>query len=445
MTDGYWCEYALIDGSVERDVRVTVDGGRFRSVEIGGERVDTDHRLAGLTIPGLANAHSHAFHRALRSRAQRDGGTFWTWRELMYAAAERLDPGRYLRLARATFAEMAMAGITCVGEFHYLHHRPDGRTYDEPNAMGTALVAAAAAVGIRLTLLDTLYLHGGLDGSTYAAPAGVQRRFTDGSVGAWIGRVDQLAETDTARIGAAVHSVRAVDPAAMVDLAAWARERDRPLHAHVSEQPAENEQCRAAHGTTPTGVLSDAGALDARFTAVHATHVTARDIELLAGSTVCMCPTTERDLGDGIGPTADLSLAGVTLSLGTDSHAMIDLFEEARAVELDERLRSGRRGVHSTGALLDAATVAGHRCLGWDDAGSIEVGRRADLVTISTSSPRLAGAGPHAMAEAVVFTATAADVTDVTIDGRRVVAAGRHVDIDVADELDELIPGLMGD
>ncbi len=445
MTETYWCEHALVGGAVERSVCIEVAGGRFRSIEIGVGSADTDVRLAGLTIPGLANAHSHAFHRALRSRTQRDGGTFWTWRDLMYRAAERLDPGRYLRLARATFAEMAMAGVTCVGEFHYLHHRPDGRPYDDPNVMGAALIAAAAAAGIRLTLLDTLYLHGGLEGTSYTEPAGVQRRFTDGSVRAWIERVEQLADTDAARIGAAIHSVRAVDPEAMADISEWAREHDRPLHAHVSEQPAENEHCRAAHEVTPVGVLAGAGALDTRFTAVHATHLTTEDIELLAGSTVCMCPTTERDLGDGIGPTSELSAAGVALSLGTDSHAVIDLFEEARAVELDERLRSGRRGVHASGALLDAATVAGHRCLGWDDAGRIEVGCRADLVTISTTSPRLAGAGSRALAEAVVFAATAADVTDVMIDGRRVVESGRHVDVDAADELDELIPGLMGD
>lgn len=445
MTDTYWCEHAYVDGLVERSVRVEVGGGRIRSVEIGGAPADTDVRLNGLTIPGLADAHSHAFHRALRSRAQRDGGTFWTWRDLMYAAAERLDPGQYLRLARATFAEMAMAGITCVGEFHYLHHRPGGRPYDDPNVMGAALIAAATASGVRLTLLDTLYLHGGLDGSEYAAPTGVQRRFTDGSVGAWIERVEQLGETDTTRIGAAVHSVRAVDPAAVAEVAEWARAHDRPLHAHVSEQPVENEQCRVANGATPTAVLADAGILDTRFTAVHATHLTAADIDLLAGSTVCMCPTTERDLGDGIGPTGELSGAGVALSLGTDSHAVIDMFEEARALELHERLRSGRRGVHNTGALLDAATVAGHRCLGWDDAGRIAVGCRADLVTISTNSPRLAGAGTRALAEAAVFAATAADVSDVVIDGRRVVVAGRHLDVDAADELDELIPGLMGD
>lgn len=445
MTDAFWCEYAFVGDTVERSVRVTVEGGRFRSVEVGIDPSAGDRRLAGVTIPGLANAHSHAFHRALRGRSQRHGGSFWTWRDLMYAAAERLDPDRYLRLARATFAEMALAGVSCVGEFHYLHHRPDGGRYDDPNEMGAALLAAARDAGVRITLLDTLYLHGGSTAGAYTPLVGVQRRFSDGSAVAWVERVGALEETDTARIGAAVHSVRAVDPAAMCELATWARALDRPVHAHVSEQPVENEQSLSAHGATPLGVFAAAGVLETRFTAVHATHLTEADVASLAGSTVCMCPTTERDLGDGIGPTGELVAAGAELSLGTDSHAMIDLFEEARAVELDERLRSGRRGVHPAGSLLRAATVAGHRCLGWDDAGAIEVGRRADLVTVSLATPRLAGVGAEALAEAVVFVAASADITDVVIDGRRVVTEGRHVGVDVVGELGEVIPELMGD
>ena len=445
MTDAYWCEYALIGGVIEPSVRVTVEGGRFGSISVGVAHSATDRRLAGVTIPGLANAHSHAFHRALRSRTQRDGGTFWTWRELMYAAAERLDPDRYLRLARATFAEMVLAGITCVGEFHYLHHQPDGRPYDDPNEMGRALLAAATEAGLRITLLDTLYLHGGLRADGYRPPAGTQRRFTDGSAAAWIERVGALHDTDVARIGAAIHSVRAVDPLAMREVATWARSLNRPLHAHVSEQVAENEQCHGAHGGTPVSVLRDAGVFDTRFTAVHATHLTDGDVDALAGSTVCMCPTTERDLGDGIGPIAALVTAGAELSLGTDSHAVIDLFEEARAVELDERLRSRQRGVHPAVSLLEAATTVGHRCLGWDDAGAIEVGRRADLVAVSTATPRLAGAGEAALREAVVFAAAAGDVTDVVIDGRQVVTDGRHAQVDVVAELGELIPELMGD
>jgi len=445
MSDGYWCELAFVDGGVRPSVRVTVARGRFTSVEPAVEPKPTDHRLAGLTIPGLANAHSHAFHRALRSRVQRGGGTFWTWREVMYRAAERLDPDRYHALARATFAEMALAGVTCVGEFHYLHHGPDGTPYSNPNAMGEALISAAESVGIRLTLLDTVYLHGGLDDAGHRRPAGAQRRFSDGSAEAWLARVQMLDPTATARHGAAVHSVRAVDPDAMVTVVEWASSSGAPLHAHVSEQAAENEQCRAAHGVTPTELLHGAGALVSNFTAVHATHLTDRDIELLAESTVCLCPTTERDLGDGIGPTTELAAAGARFALGSDSHAIIDLFEESRALELDERLRLTRRGAHSTESLLAAATVNGHRSLGWDDAGSIAVGARADLVTVSLDSPRTAGAGVDAALEAMVFAASAGDVTDVVVDGRTVVTSGRHVQIDVGRELGTSIGELMGD
>ena len=441
----FWCELALVDGRPQPSVAIEVVDGRFSSITVGAEPTAGAARLAGFTIPGLANAHSHAFHRALRSRTQADRGTFWTWRELMYRAAERLQPDSYHRLARATFAEMALAGVTCVGEFHYLHHQPDGTPYADPNEMGEALMSAATEAGIRITLLDTLYLHGGLTDAGYAEPSVAQRRFSDGSVGAWIERVAALGSTDTRRIGAAIHSVRAVDPDAIGTVARWTADTGAVLHAHVSEQPAENEACLARHGRTPTGVLGDAGALSARFTAVHATHVDDADIAAFAaaGSTVAMCPTTERDLGDGIGPTRAFAAAGVPMALGSDSHAVIDLFEEGRALELDERLRSQQRGVHAAIDLLDMATVSGHRCLGWDDAGAIAVGQRADLVSVSLGSVRTAGARDADAIEATVFAASAGDVTDVVVDGRQIVTDGRHVEIDVAAELHAAITELM--
>ena len=449
----YLCDLALIDGPdgttrVEADVVLTIEDGRFTAVETGPAPAPipagTRH-LRGLTIPGLANAHSHAFHRALRSRTQADRGSFWTWRDLMYRAAERLDPDGYHRLARATFAEMAMAGVTSLGEFHYVHHAPDGSRYDDPNAMGSALLAAAAEAGIRITLLDTLYLHGGLTADGHTPAEGTQRRYDDGSVEAWARRVDALTPGEGQRIGAAIHSVRAVDPSAMAAIGRWAAERDAPLYAHVSEQRAENQQCLDHHGRTPVGLLADAGVLGDRFSAVHATHLTDDDVALLGstGSTVCLCPTTERDLGDGIGPTPELMAAGVALSLGSDSHAVIDLFEEARATELDERLRSEQRGIHSATELLAMAGRNGHRSLGWDDAGTIAVGGRADLVTVSLASVRTAGTTQATAAEATVFAATAADVTDVVVDGRPVVTDGHHATIDVAAELSASIGRIL--
>jgi formiminoglutamate deiminase len=353
----------------------------------------------------------------------------------MYSLAAKLEPDSYLRLARAVFAEMALAGITCVGEFHYLHHRPDGTAYDEPNAFGRALVDAAREAGIRITLLDALYLHGGIG----QPPDETQRRFSDVRVEAWIERVGALTELTSpiARIGAAVHSVRAVDPDSIAVVAAWAIEHGVPLHAHVSEQPAENHDCIHAYALTPTELLDERGALDAWFTAVHATHVTDHDIRLyqMHHSTVCLCPTTERDLADGIGPSAELREAAVAVALGTDSHAVVDLFEETRAVELDERLATQVRGNHVVPSLLEAATVRGHHCLGWTDAGRLAVGTLADLVTVDLQSVRTAGSTPdHALATAV-FAATSADVRHVVVGGQVVVRDGAHTSLDVVTEL----------
>jgi formiminoglutamate deiminase len=432
MTD-YWCEWAWLGGEqVAAQVAIRVEGERIAAVHAGAAPPPSAVELAGITLPGLANAHSHAFHRALRGRTHGRGeqpGSFWTWRDRMYAVAGRLDPDSYHALARATFAEMALAGVTAVGEFHYLHHAAGGRPYRDANAMGAALLAAAAEAGIRITLLDTCYLRGGLGPDGADLPPGeVQRRFSDGSAERWAERVSALADAPRVRIGAAAHSVRAVDPAAIAAVAGWAAERGAPLHVHLSEQPAENEACLARYGRTPAEVLDRAGVLTDRGTAVHGTHLTAADRALLAdrGTGVCLCPTTERDLADGIGPAATLRDAGVPLCLGSDSNAVVDLFEEARAVELDERLATGRRGHFTSAELLGAATEAGMRALGWPDTGRIEPGRLADLATVSLQSVRLAGTRREHAVDAVVFAATAADVTHTVVGGELVVADRRH-------------------
>jgi formiminoglutamate deiminase len=436
----YHAELAWLEGRPEPDVLIEVDGGRFATVAAGTPRPPGAARLAGLTLPGLANTHSHAFHRALRGRTHTGLGTFWTWRERMYEVAHRLDPDSYLALAAATYAEMAMAGVTSVGEFHYLHHQPDGRPYAEPNAMGAALVEAAARAGVRLTLLDTCYLTGGLDGTPLAGP---QRRFGDGDAGAWAQRVEAFRpDRPQVRLGAAVHSVRAVPAREIPTVVGWARHHDARLHLHLSEQRAENEHCLTHHRRTPTALLADLDALGERTTAVHATHLTDFDRTLLGDTStgVCLCPTTERDLADGIGPARALVDAGATLSLGSDSHAVIDLFEEARAVELNTRLRDERRGHFSAADLLAAATVAGHRALGWPDAGAIAPGGRADLVTVRLDSVRTAATDPAA----IVFTATSADVTQVVVDGRVVVRDGRHTTLDVPAALRAAIAEVVG-
>jgi formiminoglutamate deiminase len=442
MTVSVWCELAWLGGErAAEGVLVEVQGDRIAAVRTGvAEAPGGAERLAGLTLPGLANAHSHAFQRALRGRTQAGRGTFWTWREQMYGLAEALDPDSYRALARATFAEMALAGVTLVGEFHYLHHGAAGTPYDDPNAMGAAVVAAATEVGLRTTLLDACYLHGAID----TEPDAVQRRFCDASADAWCERVELLDGGPQARIGAAIHSVRAVDPQSAGRVAAWAGERRLPLHAHVSEQPAENEACLEAYGRTPTGLFWDAGVLSERFTAVHATHVNRDDLELLgeAGGFACLCPTTERDLADGIGPARRMRESGSLIVLGSDSQAVIDLFEEARGVELDERLNNGVRGNHAPGDLLRAATVSGYESLGWPEGGRIEKGALADLTTVGLDGVRLVGTSARNALAAAVFCASAPDVRSVMVGGRWIVRDGAHVTIDVAGELAAAVAAL---
>ncbi|MGZ4448871.1 MAG: formimidoylglutamate deiminase [Nocardioides sp.] len=419
----YHLERAWVGGAVADDVLVEVEDGRFSAVTDGVPAPPGAVRLAGLTLPGLANGHSHAFHRALRGRTQRERGTFWTWREQMYAVAGFLDPDTCFALARAAYREMAAAGITTVGEFHYLHHRPDGRPYADPNAMGLAVVEAAREAGLRIALLDTLYLSSGFG----APPEGAQVRYSDGSAAAWRERVAAIAPRDGLVVGAAVHSVRAVP---RDQLAVVAEGLDgSPLHVHLSEQVAENDACLAAYGVTPTRLLADAGLLGPATSAVHATHLTGDDVRLLgaSGTHACFCPTTERDLGDGTGPSRALHDAGSPLTLGSDSHAVVDLFEEMRAVELDERLASRRRGHWTAAELLAAATTTGHASLGFPDAGEIAVGRRADLVTLDTASPRTAGTGRDE--NTAVFAAVAEDVTHVVVDGRVVVREGERAEV----------------
>jgi formiminoglutamate deiminase len=437
MTSWYARHAWLGPAGFARDVLLEAADGRFTAVTPGvAVQPPQAIRLDGLVLPGLANTHSHAFHRALRGRTHDGGGSFWTWRDRMYDVAGRLDPDSYHALARAAYAEMALAGVTCVGEFHYLHHGPDGTAYADPNAMGAALIAAAGEAGVRITLLDALYLTSSVAG---APLEGVQRRFGDGDLDGWSARTDELTGLPHARIGAALHSVRAVPARCLTDFAG--RTRGRPVHLHLSEQPAENDQCRAVHGCTPTRLLEQHGVLAGHVTAVHATHPSVDDVTTLGatGTGVCLCPSTERDLADGIGPARALADAGSPLSLGSDSHAVIDMFEEARGVESHERLRTRRRGHFTAHELLTAASTAGHAALGWADAGAIAVGAHADLVAVRLDSVRTAGVDPAG----AVFAATAADVSHVVAGGRLVVADGRHVAVDVPAALRDAIAAVL--
>lgn len=424
---GIHCATALVAGRFIDDVRIEVDGaGRIAGLGVGSGPATggpaPPHLELGVVVPGFVNTHSHLFHRALRG--SRDGDDFWSWRRAMYRAAARLEPDSYRRLACAVYSEMLAAGYTSVGEFHYLHHRADGTAYPDHD-MELAVARGAADAGIRLTLLDTCYLHAGLgdDGRGTPLTAG-QTRFGDGSVAAWLERWYRLRDALASAfpqvvLGAALHSVRALTPDEIAE-AVNGLPGDAPLHLHLSEQPRENTDCLAATGLTPAGVLARAGALGRRTTVVHATHLADDDVALLgdSGTTVSLCPTTEADLGDGIARVADLAEAGVPLAIGTDEDVVTDPFAELRMLESTARLAGGRRGVLDVTRLWRAGSADGLHCLspGRYPAGlpaGLQVGRPADLVEIDPSSARLAGVDPLTWP----LTAAAEDVSATVVAG----------------------------
>jgi formiminoglutamate deiminase len=388
-------------------VLIDVEDGRFKTVREGAPAPAGAIRLEGWTIPGLANVHSHAFQRLMRGAAEAGGGDFWEWRAQMYRHTT-WKPAEYLKFARLVFREMIEAGITAVGEFHYLH--------GSGNGLGEALIDAAREEGIRITLIDACYLRGGMDGRPLDQ---AQQSFSDGDVEKWMRRVDQLKDDVGVRIGAAIHSVRAVDSRSMREVAAWARQRKAPLHIHLAEQPAEVEECMAAEGCTPAALLEREGILGPDLTAIHAIHLDDRDISLLGGHTVsiCACSTTERDLGDRVGPLRALVDGGCGLTVGSDSNAVIDIFEEARGLELDQRRATGRRVLHQPEELLRAATAGGMRALGWD-AGELKPGMLADFVTVDRHDPPR---GQRVDAAQLIYGFSGCDVTNVVVGGTTLV------------------------
>jgi formiminoglutamate deiminase len=418
---GVWHAEQAWLGRPASDVLIEVEDGRIKGVTEGVSAPAGAVRMGGWTIPGLANVHSHAFQRNLRGTTESGGGDFWEWRQQMYRAAENVEAWRYLNQAREVFREMLKAGITAVGEFHYLHALG--------NELGEELIEAAGREGIRITLLDACYLRGGMDGRPLE---GAQRSFSDGDVEHWVQRMDELADawseprtlagrdgTDGVRIGAAIHSVRAVDPASMRTVAAWARARGAPLHVHLAEQPAEVDECLAVEGCTPTQLLEREGILGPDLTAIHAVHVDDHDISLLGAKrvSICACTTTERDLGDRVAPIRALANAGCPITVGSDSNAVIDILEDARGLELDQRRATGRRVLHQPEELLRAATIDGMRALGWE-AGELKPGMLADFITINqwkADEQRVMGPGY------LMFGCSARDVVNVVVGGTTVV------------------------
>ncbi|EGG26331.1 formimidoylglutamate deiminase [Propionibacterium sp. NM47_B9-13] len=435
---------ALVKGQIAHNVRVESQDGIITAVT-----TDTKphrHTFNGIAVPGFANTHSHVFHRGLRGAGE--GEDFWSWRTEMYRLANRLNPDSYYRLARAAFAEMVAAGYTSVGEFHYVHHRPDGTPYRD-HAMELALVNAAIDAGIRITVLDTCYLHAG-PGAPLDAD---QARFGDGSVEGWLERWhalrNALPDSPLATMGAALHSVRAVSPDEMATAVSELPERV-PIHIHVSEQPRENAECLAAHGLTPTAVLARAGVLSDRTTVVHATHLSDEDIAMIAASNtiVSLCPTTEADLGDGIARIGDLQEAGVRMAIGTDEDVVTDPFAELRMLESTARLATGTRGVVGCEALWKIGTRNGVESLrpaaeplprqtstpGPGSAG-LATGDPADIVVVEPSSARLAGVDPTRWP----LVATANDVTATIVAGE-----WNRRDATVGEDLRHVLDSLRG-
>ena len=403
---GRWHAEQAWLGHRAENVLIEVEDGRITNIEEGIPAPEDATPLKGWTIPGLANVHSHAFQRLLRGEIESGGGDFWEWRAQMYRFTE-WDLDDYMKHARLVFREMLEAGITAVGEFHYLHSHGNG--------LGQALIDAAREEGIRITLIDACYLRGGLDGRPLEAE---QLTFSDGDADRWARRMDELNEADGVRIAAAIHSVRGVDPESMRIVATYARERRMPLHIHLAEQPAEVEECMQIEGVTPTELLDREGILGPDLTAVHAIHVNERDIALLGENqvSICTCPTTERDLGDRVGPLRALADAGCALSAGSDSNAVIDIIEEARALELDQRRATGRRVLHQPDDLLQAATVNGMRALGWD-AGELRQGMLADFITLDQSTSLWREMSPSYL----IFGFSGRDVTNVVVGGETLI------------------------
>jgi formimidoylglutamate deiminase len=397
-------------------------------------------RLPGRALlPGLVNGHSHAFQRLIRGRTEyvaagSGSDDFWSWREAMYRAAEALTPEDVYTASRQAFLEMLLSGITAVGEFHYLHHQPDGTPYAERNTLAREVIRAARDVGLRIVLLRVGYARAGFNVPDNPR----QRRFIDRDLDSFLASVESLIrETQGVpgvSVGMAPHSVRAV-PREWLTVLAGIR-GDLPVHMHVAEQPKEIEACLAEHHLRPVELLEELGVLESRFTAVHAVHVTEAEARMLGevGASVCACPSTERNLGDGIVPADTLASAGVRLCLGSDSQATVDLLDEARQLEGHLRLARLRRAVLDPGGgavdglaarLFEMATVNGARSLGLP-AATLEPGAPADFFTVDLNHPSLVGASPASLLSGIVLGADKSSVREVAVDGRLMVREGQH-------------------
>ncbi|HEX8168492.1 MAG TPA: formimidoylglutamate deiminase [Beijerinckiaceae bacterium] len=424
---------ALLPEGWRDDVLVTVADGAIAAVEAGAAAGDAA-RFSGAAVPGLPNLHSHSFQRGMAGLAERRGPTadsFWTWREVMYRFLDRLDPDDIEAIAAFAFAEMLEAGFTAVGEFHYLHHAPDGRPYGNLAETAERIAAAAGEAGIGLTLLPVYYAQGNFGG---APPAEGQRRFLNGRE-----RFERLVEESAravarvpgANLGIAPHSLRAVT----LDDLRWLAGRwpGGPMHIHVSEQVKEVEDSLAAHGRRPIELLYDTVAVDGRWCLIHATHAEPNEIDCIAasGAVAGLCPVTEANLGDGVFDAARFLGEGGRFGVGSDSLIRVSAADELRSLEYAQRLTHRSRNAlgeegRSTGRRLHDAACAGSAQALARIVGAIAPGRRADIVVLDRAHPSLAAAQGDLVLDGWIFSADNAAVADVICGGAHVVAGGCH-------------------
>ena len=449
-------ERVIHDGYAYKGVGIDIsDDGHILGVGMLREMGKPDVMLSDrVLIPGFVNAHSHSFQRLLRGRTQfcgPDPDTFWTWREAMYWVSEQLDPHDVYVVARQAFTEMLLGGVTTVGEFHYLLNQPDGEPYENPHALAYAIIEAARDTGIRLSLIRTVYLHGDFD----EEPSPQQLRFCDPSVDVACLRFDELAnnlwEMRDPRISWAIaaHSLRGVSFEELMSLKL--RLAHMPFHLHISEHPREVRDCIEKYGAPPVALLARSNLLDSCTTLIHATHLRAGEAQSIAdkGALVCMCPSTEADLGDGLGPAATLHALGVGLCLGTDGQTMSSILSEARRVEMHERLRLQQRNVlgrqegDSVAAqVLKMATHNGATSLGIE-TGSLRGGRWADFTSFSLKDSALLGADEWALLPALIFSSDSRAIRDVMVGGKFVVQDGIHPQArETADDFTDLCEAL---
>lgn len=429
-----------MDGRFVTDTGLEVDGsGRIEAIaaEPSGAASEVVALPGRALVPGFVNSHSHSFQRLIRGKAESrvtSGKDFWSWRGTMYHAALQLEPDEVYDVARMAFLEMLAAGTTTVGEFHYLHRGQDARPYSDPNLLGRKIIAAAESVGIRIVLLRSAYLRAGFE----LPPDPGQSRFYETSK-EFLANTEELLDsvlsaTGLVSVGVAPHSIRAVPLEELQQIAGWARVKGLPVHMHVAEQIAENEACVREYGFTPVELLSRNGLLGTDFTAVHAIHLRPDEIAYFAasGATVCSCPTTERNLGDGIVAAADMMRSRVRITLGSDSQAQIDPLEDARELDYHLRLRDQQRAILDqiegrpiAERLMECATVNGARALSVA-AGEFAVGRFADGFTVDLNDLSIAGNSAEDLLPIVVFGMNRTALRDVMVGGRMVLQDGSH-------------------